>query len=222
MDNKKGNKFLGKMIMGDEVGYLRPFSRRGQIWYLLRHYLPTILLSSIMTTAYIVPFALLLIISRSMITHAISLTPEYTPSIVLTYNFYTFLIAIPLVMIMGLGMCGMNNIIKRLALEQGATFFDYYLGIKENFVKYLFSYFLLGLSLFLLINGINMINARAGLLTPFLYGLSFGLVIVQFIVVSYFTFVSFFIASKNFLSAILIYHPTSGLNAPKDLETCIL
>lgn len=192
--NKKGNKYIGKMIMGDERGYTRPFSRRAQIFYLLRHYLPTILLSSLMMAFFAAPFPILIIVTRSMINNAIKLSPEYVSSIVLTYNFYTFLIAIPLIMLFGLGMCGMNNVIKRLALEQGANIYNFYEGIKENWKTYLFSYFLFGVSLFALINGINVLNARAGDLLPFVYGISFGLLIVQFIIFSLFTFVSSFLS----------------------------
>lgn len=191
MESKKGSRFLNKYLIGDpKRGIPRPNNRRSQIFYLLRHYFPLIIFGSVFAIFFIAPLFIVLMVGSGMMANAISLSPEYEASIILTYNFWVYLIAIPFFILFGCGITGFSNVVKRLALEQGASLFDFYLGIKENFKHILIVYLIFGVSTWSLMNGVSVMNVNATNLPSFLYGFVVSLLIVQFVLAFLFAFTS--------------------------------
>jgi len=94
----------------------------------------------------------------------------------------TYLVAIPLIAFMGLGMAGLFYFSKKLAWGSGATLpGDFFEGIRKNWAMFLGTYLLIGILYFLLKVDLEALNLSTSLPSwgkAMLSGLSYGIFIL--------------------------------------------
>lgn len=93
---------------------------------------------------------------------------------------------IPLLMVWGLGFAGAFRVIKKLVWGEGVLLSsDFFLGIKDNYKQFIVWFFIIGVSLFIMVFNYNYSQSNAGIGTLQQVGIAIS--IAQFALVGLFT-----------------------------------
>lgn len=104
-------------------------------------------------------------------------------------------VAIPLIMIFGLGASGAFYLFKKICFQEGESInHDFFLGIKNNYKTFLLIYFFLGLFYMLLHVGLMIVSSSS--INEYVKGILDGLLYVAFFFI---LFVSFFMQTQTII-----------------------
>lgn len=134
-----------------------------------------------------------------------------------------YIVLIPLIMLWSLGFAGTFRVIKKLVWGEGILLaIDFFIGIKENFKQFATWFFIIGVSLFIMIFNYNYAQLNFDITTIEKAGVAISIaqfVLVWFFSLFYFTQaivykLSFFAILKNsFLFLIKTFFPSAGILA---------
>lgn len=105
-------------------------------------------------------------------------------------------VAIPLIMIFGLGASGALYLFKKVCFQEGESInHDFFLGIKKNYMMFLLIYFFIGIFYMLLHLGLMIISSSSSI-NDYVKGMLDGFLYIAFFFI---LFISFFIQTQTVL-----------------------
>lgn len=121
-----------------------PLTRKEQAWYLIKSELGVLFLSNVITFLFALPLILLFLFG-SITFHQYTLESSKTMGDYFNLFLMYGLLVIPATLILGIGRCGLNSVIKQMVFKSSAKFSSYFIGLKTNFKAFFTSYLLLGI-----------------------------------------------------------------------------
>ena len=134
---------MSKLFKKDNDGRL-PLTRKEQIWYLIKGELGVLFLSNIATFSFTLPLIFIFLFC-SITFRQYTLDSSKTMSDYFNLFLMYGLLAIPGVLLLGVGRCGLTSVIKQMVFESSAKFSTFFLGFKKNFKPFFSAYLLLGI-----------------------------------------------------------------------------
>lgn len=177
------NKFMENLIMGDGEYKKLPKTRKEQFFKNIKENYGILILLSFITFLFIIPALFTLYMMSYQININIEKNPNDINNIILSINFYTSLIMIACLIILGIAMSGLSFVIRKMVYGEIFHFQDFFEGIKKNYQRFIFIFFLYGISLAILIIDVTYYSYIAPF-KIFINYLFISLGIIQFIIMS--------------------------------------
>lgn len=125
-----------------------PKSRGSQIFFLLKNHFLVLFFSSLTYFVFTIPLLLLLLSFHFQYTSLLQSENPDANSLFILLLIAGSLFAIALT-IVGIGSAGMNGVVAKLMIDNDAAYKDFWIAIKEHWLRFLFYYLILGIFVFL-------------------------------------------------------------------------
>lgn len=159
-----------------------PLTRKSQIIYILKNNYGYLFVYELISFLFVLPAILFLIIMLSQRNAELINTAEENKfTFLLSYNFTTFLIMIPLIGLSGVGFVSMLSFIRNLAVEKGGRGYrDFFKGMKDNFIIGFIGFSIIALMQFVMVMTITYYGNSK--LSFYLVSLLIAMSIIAFII----------------------------------------
>ncbi len=142
-----------KMIRGNGQEKDLPLTRKKQILSIIKDNYGYLFVYQIISFLFVLPaiiFFMIMMSQRNV--ELINAAEENKLTVLLSYNFTTFLIMIPLLAFAGIGFVSMLSFIRNQAVDKvGRGYRDFFKGMKENLVVGIVGFAIIGLMQFIMI-----------------------------------------------------------------------
>lgn len=144
---------FNKIIRGDGQEKELPLTRRKQILSIVKDNYGYLFVYQIISFLFVLPAIIFFMVMLSQRNgELINAAEENKLTIMLSYNFTTFLIMIPLLGLAGIGFTSMLAFIRNQAVDKvGRGYKDFFKGMKENIVVGFIGFAIIGLMQFIMI-----------------------------------------------------------------------
>ncbi len=174
MENK--NNIFKKIIFGSDEPEELPESRFKQFFWVIKENYGKLFLFNVFTFIFAIP----LVITFIIMSYGMSQTDDL--SLIFRYYFFFGLLLIPSIVFFGIGLSGLFYSIRKMIWVEEINIKTYFLGIKNNYKRFILIFLGLGISL-----EINLIDVfyytNLSILSPIINYLLIGLGITQFVVI---------------------------------------